>query len=71
MAVKAHEALGCRGESRADLRYDDETDTLIAMEANTQPGMTNTSLAPDMAVHAGMTFGELIQWMVEDASSDR
>ena len=71
MAVKAHEALGCRGVSRADFRYDDETDTLICMEVNTQPGMTQTSLVPDMAVHAGMTFGELVQWMVEDASLNR
>ena len=71
MAVRAHEALGCRGVSRADFRYDDETDTLICMEVNTQPGMTQTSLVPDMAVHAGMTFGELVQWMVEDASLNR
>ncbi len=71
MAVRAHEALGCRGVSRVDFRYDDETDTLICMEINTQPGMTGTSLVPDMAIHAGMTFGELVQWMVEDASLNR
>jgi D-alanine-D-alanine ligase len=70
-AVMAHEALGCRGVSRSDFRYDDETDTLIWMEVNTQPGMTETSLVPELAAHAGMTFGELVQWMVEDASLDR
>ncbi len=70
-SVMAHEALGCRGVSRSDFRYDDETDTLIWMEINTQPGMTETSLVPELAAHAGMTFGELVQWMVEDASLDR
>jgi D-alanine-D-alanine ligase len=70
-AVMAHEALGCRGVSRSDFRYDDETDTLIWMEVNTQPGMTETSLVPELAAHAGMSFGELVQWMVEDASLER
>ena len=71
MAVKAHEALGCRGVSRSDFRYDDESDTLICMEVNTQPGMTSTSLVPDMAVHAGMSFGELVEWIALDASLNR
>ncbi len=70
-AVTAHEALGCRGVSRSDFRYDDETDTLIWMEVNTQPGMTETSLVPELAAHAGLAFGELVRWMVEDASLDR
>jgi D-alanine-D-alanine ligase len=70
-AVKAHEALGCRGVSRSDFRYDDETDTLVWLEVNTQPGMTETSLVPELAAHAGMDFGELVRWMVLDASLDR
>jgi D-alanine-D-alanine ligase len=70
-AVLAHEALGCRGVSRSDFRYDDETDTLIWMEANTQPGMTETSLVPELAAHAGLSFGELVRWLVDDASLDR
>jgi D-alanine-D-alanine ligase len=70
-AVMAHDALGCRGVSRSDFRYDDETDTLIWMEVNTQPGMTETSLVPELAAHAGLSFGELVKWMVEDASLDR
>jgi D-alanine-D-alanine ligase len=70
-SVMAHDALGCRGVSRSDFRYDDETDNLIWMEVNTQPGMTETSLVPELAAHAGLTFGELVQWMVEDASLDR
>jgi D-alanine-D-alanine ligase len=70
-AVTAHEALGCRGVSRSDFRYDDETDTLIWMEVNTQPGMTETSLVPELAAHAGLSFGELVRWMVQDASLDR
>ncbi len=70
-AATAHDALGCRGVSRSDFRYDDETDTLIWMEVNTQPGMTETSLVPELAAHAGLPFGELVRWMVEDASLDR
>jgi D-alanine-D-alanine ligase len=70
-SVRAHEALGCRGVSRSDFRYDDATDTLIWMEVNTQPGMTETSLVPELAAHAGLSFGELVKWMVLDASLDR
>jgi D-alanine-D-alanine ligase len=71
MAVRAHEALGCRGVSRSDFRYDDATDTLVWLEVNTQPGMTETSLVPELAAHAGMSFGELVEWMVADASLER
>ena len=74
LALTAHQALGCRGVSRADLRYDDTpggTDALVVLEVNTQPGMTATSLVPEMAAHAGHSFGELVQWMVEDASLSR
>jgi D-alanine-D-alanine ligase len=72
--VKAHRALGCRGVSRADFRYDGskvEEGELVCLEVNTQPGMTETSLVPEMAAHAGMSFGQLVAWMVEDASCDR
>lgn len=74
LALTAHQALGCRGVSRADLRYDDTpggTGALVVLEVNTQPGMTQTSLVPDMAAHAGLSFGELVRWMVEDASLNR
>jgi D-alanine-D-alanine ligase len=74
LALRAHRALGCRGVSRSDFRWDDsigEDGELVCLEVNTQPGMTQTSLVPDMAAHAGMTFGELVEWMVEDASCDR
>lgn len=70
-ALTAHQAIGCRGVSRSDFRYDDETDTLVWLEVNTQPGMTETSLVPELAAHAGLNFGELVRWMVEDASLDR
>lgn len=70
-ALTAHQAIGCRGVSRSDFRYDDESDTLVWLEVNTQPGMTETSLVPELAAHAGLTFGELVKWMVEDASLDR
>lgn len=74
LALTAHQALGCRGVSRADLRYDDTpggTGALVVLEVNTQPGMTQTSLVPEMAAHAGYGFGELVRWMVEDASLGR
>ena len=74
LALRAHQALGCRGVSRADFRYDDRpggTGALICLEVNTQPGMTGTSLVPDMAAHAGMSFRALVRWMVEDASCGR
>jgi D-alanine-D-alanine ligase len=74
LALKAHQALGCRGVTRADFRYDDRsagTEGLVCLEVNTQPGMTETSLVPELAVHAGMTFDELVRWMVEDASLNR
>ena len=74
LALRAHRALGCRGVSRADLRYDDRpggTGELVVLEVNTQPGMTVTSLVPEMAAFAGYSFGGLVRWMVEDASCDR
>jgi D-alanine-D-alanine ligase len=74
LTLAAHVALGCRGVSRADFRYDDRiegTGGLICLEVNTQPGMTETSLVPELAAYAGVTFDELVQWMVEDASLGR
>jgi D-alanine-D-alanine ligase len=71
LALRAHQALGCRGVSRADFRYDDVKDELVCLEVNTQPGMTETSLAPEMAAYAGISFGELVSWLVEDASCGR
>lgn len=74
LALKAHQAIGCRGVSRSDFRYDDrfsEDGDLIWLELNNQPGMTPTSLLPEMAAHAGYSFGEFVSWMVEDASCSR
>ena len=74
LAVAAHHALGCRGVSRADFRFDDReggTGELVCLEVNTQPGMTETSLVPELAAYVGMGFGELVRWLVEDASLDR
>jgi len=74
LSVRAHQALGCRGVTRADFRYDEtqgEDGELICLEVNTQPGMTETSLVPEMAAHAGISFESLVEWMVEDASCDR
>jgi D-alanine-D-alanine ligase len=74
LALGAHKALGCRGVSRADFRFDDRlegTEGLVCLEVNTQPGMTETSLVPELAGYAGISFNELVRWMVEDASLNR
>lgn len=74
LALRAHKALGCRGVSRSDFRYDDlpgGTGEVAVLEVNTQPGMTETSLVPELAAHAGYSFGELVRWMVADASLNR
>jgi D-alanine-D-alanine ligase len=73
IALRAHLALGCRGVSRADLRYDDTGDgerRHYLLEVNTQPGMTPTSLVPDIARHAGIGFDDLVVWMVENAACE-
>ena len=72
-AVRAHDALGCRGVSRTDFRFDCARglDGLIALETNTQPGMTPTSLVPEQAAFCGMDFPALCDWIVKDASCDR
>lgn len=73
LGVAAHEALGCRGVSRVDLRYDDthgEPGQLYLLEVNTQPGMTPTSLVPEIAQHNGVSFEALVSWMVENAACD-
>jgi D-alanine-D-alanine ligase len=74
LALAAHRALSCRGVTRADFRYDDSLpgfSGLACLEVNTQPGMTETSLVPELAAHAGISFEDLVRWMVEDASLDR
>jgi D-alanine-D-alanine ligase len=73
LAVRAHAALGCRGVSRTDFRYDDTNgkSRIIILEINTQPGMTPTSLVPEQAAYTGMNFRKLVRWILEDASCDR
>ena len=74
LSVAAHRARGCRGVSRSDFRFDDRPDgtgELICLEINTQPGMTSTSLVPELAAYGGRSFGELVRWIVEDASCNR
>ncbi len=73
ISLLAHQTLGCRGVSRADLRYDDTAGgpgRLYLLEINTQPGMTPLSLVPEIAAHAGIDFGALVSWMVEEARCD-
>ncbi|SJZ63661.1 D-alanine--D-alanine ligase [Consotaella salsifontis] len=73
-SLAAHKALGCRGVSRSDFRYDDREGAggeIVWLEVNTQPGMTPTSLVPDIARAEGRSFGELLSWMVGDASCQR
>ena len=72
-ALRAHNALGCRGVSRTDFRWDETLSAkgLILLETNTQPGMTPTSLSPEQAQAVGISFGALCTWMIEDASCNR
>jgi D-alanine-D-alanine ligase len=72
-AVMAHKTLGCRGVTRSDFRYDDTQHSpgeLFLLEINTQPGMTPLSLVPEQATYAGLPFGELVSWLVENAACD-
>lgn len=72
--LAAHRALGCRGVSRADFRFDDTpggTGEIVCLEVNTQPGMTGTSLVPELAQAGGWSFGQLVRWIIEDASCNR
>ena len=69
--LAAHQALGCRGISRSDYRWDEAKNQLIFLETNTQPGMTPTSLIPELAANMGMSFGKLCAFLVQDASVDR
>ncbi|MZR32481.1 D-alanine--D-alanine ligase [Sneathiella litorea] len=74
LALLAHQTLGCRGVSRSDLRFDDTGEgpgEFYMLETNTQPGMTSLSLVPEIAAHSGISFEELVSWIVEDASCDR
>ncbi|QDZ10894.1 D-alanine--D-alanine ligase [Devosia ginsengisoli] len=74
LSLAAHAALGCRGVTRCDFRFNDAAGPdgeLVCLEINTQPGMTATSLVPEQAVHAGHSYEELVAWMVEDASCNR
>ena len=66
LALAAHQALGCEGLSRSDLRYDPVNDLLVLLEVNTQPGMTPTSLCPEQAAHVGLSFDDLVLWIAED-----
>jgi len=74
LSLAAHRALGCRGVSRSDFRFDDRAGgegEMICLEVNTQPGMTSTSLVPELAAYSGRSFGELVRWILEDASCNR
>ena len=71
LSARAHSALGCRGLTRSDLRYDDINGDLVLLEVNTQPGMTPTSLAPEQAAYTGWDFDRLVLWIVQDASCPR
>jgi D-alanine-D-alanine ligase len=71
LALMAHKALGCRGVTRSDFRFDERGGELVCLEVNTQPGMTRTSLVPELAAHAGHSFQDLVRWILEDASCNR
>ncbi|HEX8901617.1 D-alanine--D-alanine ligase [Vitreimonas sp.] len=70
-AEAAHHALGCRGVSRSDFRYDPKRDVIALLEVNTQPGMTPTSLVPEQAAYVGMSYDDIVAWILGDASCQR
>lgn len=70
-SLRAHQVLGCQGVTRSDFRYDETRDRLVILETNTQPGMTPTSLVPEQAAYLGISFPELVRWMIEDATCPR
>lgn len=70
-AEVAHHALGCRGVSRSDFRYDPKRDVIALLEVNTQPGMTPTSLVPEQAAYVGMSYDDIVAWILGDASCQR
>ena len=70
-ALTAHQVLGCRGVSRSDFRFDEAKGRVVILETNTQPGMTPYSLVPEQAAFCGISFSELMAWMIEDASCQR
>ena len=69
IAKKAHEALGCRGVTRSDFKY--YKNKFYLLEVNTQPGMTNLSLVPEIAAYKGIKFEDLVEWIIKDASCNR
>ena len=69
LAKKAHNCLGCRGITRSDFRF--HKNKFYLLETNTQPGMTKLSLVPEIAKYCGMTFENLVAWIVKDASKNR
>ena len=70
MALKAHKCLACKGITRSDFRVTKDNNIFI-LETNTQPGMTNLSLVPEIAGYCGISFVELVRWIVLDASINR
>lgn len=71
LGERAHKALGCRGVTRSDFRYDEAARKFYILEINTQPGMTPLSLVPEIAAHKGIGFAELVRWLVDDAGVER
>ena len=69
IAKEAHILLGCKGITRSDFRYNNKK--FFLLEVNTQPGMTNLSLVPEIAAYRGIKFEDLVEWMVKDAGYDR
>ena len=69
LAKKAHKSLGCRGITRSDFRF--YKNRFYLLETNTQPGMTKLSLVPEIAKYCGISFEDLVMWIVKDASNNR
>ncbi len=71
LALKAHQVIGCRGVTRSDFRFNESDGKFYLLEINTQPGLTNLSLVPEIAAHEGISFPQLVEWMVDQAQCDQ
>jgi D-alanine-D-alanine ligase len=69
MALKAHKVIGCKGVTRSDFKF--FNNKFYLLEINTQPGMTKLSLVPEIAAYRGINFKQLIEWILQDASTKR
>lgn len=70
-ALKMHSFLGCKGATRCDFRYDEKENRIVFLEINTHPGLTDLSLVPELALNKGITYNQLIEYLIEQADFEK